>query len=281
VAIDPRKLRPSELCRLLNSTPLGEVINESQLRRHRTRAGLRIGDARYVDLVRCVAWLVQVRHTTKPGSASEAFTDLEEVAQGAAALGSRWQQLTGHGQKLTRKQEAVIAALLTERTFAAAAAKAGIGERTLYRWMRLPGFRAAFDRARQEPVKSAIGHLQVGTRPASEVLLNIALHGRRESARIRAAATILEFAMRGLPDADVPSGEPSAGAIARMNTDELVQILTARLRQLNAAQLPAAEKSRLTATLSDAFLRAMAVDDLNKRMEALEAVLLSRKDKER
>ena len=44
MAIDPRKLRPSELCRLLNSTPLGEVINERQLYRHRTRAGFRIGD---------------------------------------------------------------------------------------------------------------------------------------------------------------------------------------------------------------------------------------------
>ncbi len=39
MAIDPRKLRPSELCRLLNSTPLGEVINERQLYRHRSRAG--------------------------------------------------------------------------------------------------------------------------------------------------------------------------------------------------------------------------------------------------
>ena len=27
MATDPRKLRPSELCRLLNSTPLGEVIS--------------------------------------------------------------------------------------------------------------------------------------------------------------------------------------------------------------------------------------------------------------
>ena len=28
MAIDPRKLKPSEMCRLLNSTPLGEVISE-------------------------------------------------------------------------------------------------------------------------------------------------------------------------------------------------------------------------------------------------------------
>ena len=39
VAIDPRQLKPGELARLLNSTPLGEVISERQLHRHRTRAG--------------------------------------------------------------------------------------------------------------------------------------------------------------------------------------------------------------------------------------------------
>ncbi len=50
--IDPRKLTPVVLARLLNSTPLGEVINERQLRRHRTRAGYTIGDARTVDLFR-------------------------------------------------------------------------------------------------------------------------------------------------------------------------------------------------------------------------------------
>ena len=36
MAIDPRKLRPGELTRLLNSTPLGEVISERQLHRHRS-----------------------------------------------------------------------------------------------------------------------------------------------------------------------------------------------------------------------------------------------------
>ena len=33
MAIDPRHLKPSELCRLLNSTPLGTVIDERQLYR--------------------------------------------------------------------------------------------------------------------------------------------------------------------------------------------------------------------------------------------------------
>lgn len=133
--IDPQRLRPGELCRLLNSTPLGEVIKAGKLKRHREQAGLRIGDARHVDLIRYVAWLIQVRHMPKLASrdVDSAVPDLAEAAEGAAALGSRWKQVEGHGQKLTSKQEAVIAALLTEPTSAAAATKAGVGETTLYR----------------------------------------------------------------------------------------------------------------------------------------------------
>jgi hypothetical protein len=81
VATDPRKLRPSELCRLLNSTPLGEVINERQLHRHRTRAGLRIGDARFVDLLRYVAWLVEQRHAPKPKPDGDPYEKLKERAR--------------------------------------------------------------------------------------------------------------------------------------------------------------------------------------------------------
>ncbi len=81
MATDPRKLRPSELCRLLNSTPLGEVINERQLHRHRTRAGMRIGDARYVDLLRYVAWLIDVRHAPQPEPAGDPYEKLKDRAR--------------------------------------------------------------------------------------------------------------------------------------------------------------------------------------------------------
>ncbi len=67
---DPRKLKPSELCRLLNSTPLGEAISERQLYRHRQRAGSRIGDNKTVDLLRYCAWLHIVRHTPRLRAAS-------------------------------------------------------------------------------------------------------------------------------------------------------------------------------------------------------------------
>ncbi len=81
MAMGPRKLRLSELCRLLNSTPLGEVIGERQLHRHRTRAGLRIGDTRHVDLLRYVAWLVNIRHAPKSASGGDPYEVVKDRAR--------------------------------------------------------------------------------------------------------------------------------------------------------------------------------------------------------
>lgn len=55
--IDLQKIRPVELVRLLNSTPMGEVVQPYQLSRHRSKAGYRIGDGKSVDLYRYAAWL--------------------------------------------------------------------------------------------------------------------------------------------------------------------------------------------------------------------------------
>ena len=57
--IDPRALRPAQLVRLLNSTPLGEVVRSHQVYQQRNRAGFRIGDGRTVDLVRYTSWLIE------------------------------------------------------------------------------------------------------------------------------------------------------------------------------------------------------------------------------
>jgi hypothetical protein len=65
----------------MNSTPLGEVISERQLYRHRTRAGLRIGDAKHVDLLRYVAWLVEVRHTPRPEPDGDPYEKLKDRAR--------------------------------------------------------------------------------------------------------------------------------------------------------------------------------------------------------
>lgn len=61
----PRKLRPAELLRLINSTPLGAVLTERQFRAQRDAAGLRItsqGDPKSIDLLRYAGWLHALRH---------------------------------------------------------------------------------------------------------------------------------------------------------------------------------------------------------------------------
>ena len=81
MAIDPRQLRPSMLTRMLNSTPLGEVISERQLRRHRNRAGYRIGDEKHVDLFRYAAWLAWLRHNGEPDKPPADYDAMKEAAR--------------------------------------------------------------------------------------------------------------------------------------------------------------------------------------------------------
>jgi len=82
---DPRRLSAAELVRLLNSTPLGPVITELGLRRHRARAGYRIGDGRRIDLVRYTAWLAgeymaKKQRGTEPAAHDQTYARVKERA---------------------------------------------------------------------------------------------------------------------------------------------------------------------------------------------------------
>ena len=184
-------------------------------------------------------------------------------------------------RKLGRKQEALIASLLTEPTHAAAAAQAGVSEATVHRWLHLPGFQAAYRQARRQLVEGAVGRIQAATGQAVDTLLAVARGGAKDADRVRAAVALLDHALRGLTAADALHGAREAGGDAPMGTAEVVRLLGVRLRQLDAAELPTGEKARLTAALADALLRAIGVDVLDKRLEALRAVLCARKDKAR
>ena len=105
--------------------------------------------------------------------------------------------MKGHGEKLSRKQEVAIAALLTEPTMVAAAQDAGVGEVTLWRWLKQEGFTSAYRAARRQAVENAIAQLQVASGKAVETLVDC-LEAEGDSVRLRAAVAILEQSSKGI-----------------------------------------------------------------------------------
>jgi hypothetical protein len=99
---------------------------------------------------------------------------------------------------LTPKQHKALAALLSEPTVKAAAAKVGIGERTLHTWLREPAFDAAYTAARHDAVGRAMGRLQHATGLAVDALVEV-LDIRTPAhagVRVAAAKVILDYALR-------------------------------------------------------------------------------------
>jgi hypothetical protein len=112
--------------------------------------------------------------------------------------------VVGHGQKLGRKQETAIAALLSQRTVEEAARVAGIGARTLFRWLELAEFREAYLRARRLAFEQASARLQQATGVAVTVMLTLLLDPKAPAAsRVRAAHSVLDMAAKALELEDI------------------------------------------------------------------------------
>jgi hypothetical protein len=105
--------------------------------------------------------------------------------------------MPGHGEKLTRKQEQAVAALLTHPTLAQAAQSLGISERKLRDWMSQPEFKAAYRDARRQVVEAAVSDLQKACHYAVATLKRN-LVAEKPADQIRAATAILEHSLRGL-----------------------------------------------------------------------------------
>ncbi len=107
--------------------------------------------------------------------------------------------MKGHGEKLSRNQERAISALLVHPTMAKAAAAAGVGEVTLWRWLQIPEFKEQYRLARREAVSQAVGHLQGACSVAVVALTDISQDVNcPASARVSAARTVLELALKGV-----------------------------------------------------------------------------------
>lgn len=247
------------------------------MQEHRVQAGLRIGTHRHVDLFKYVAWLMQERHQRPSPEVASPKIDLTQLAQDVALSVNFSESSTDPKLRLNAKQEALLAALLTEPTYATAAAKVGVSRMTAYRWLRMPNFQQVYRKARKELVNTAIGRLQLGSGLAVDALMSIVVQSRRDSDRLRAAGFILDHAYRGLAEEELLSPRDPSTDATRVNTTDVVAVLGKQLHQLDQSALSTADKSRLTATLADALLRAIGVDVIDKRLEALQSVLLDRK----
>ncbi len=98
---------------------------------------------------------------------------------------------------LKLKQEKAIMALLNEPTYGQAAKVAGVGETTLYRWLKDEDFNKDFKEARKKAFSQSITHLQQATTTAVLTLKDVMENDEAPpSSRVTAARTVIEMAYK-------------------------------------------------------------------------------------
>jgi len=113
--------------------------------------------------------------------------------------------MAGTNGKIDKRQEEAIAALLTCATVHQAAEKSHVGERTLLRWLSEDvAFNEAYRKARLAVVQQAIAQVQHASSTAVATLVSIMQNpDAKDTARVNAAKTTLEMALRGVEIDDI------------------------------------------------------------------------------
>jgi hypothetical protein len=107
--------------------------------------------------------------------------------------------MKGNGAKLGSKKEAAILALLSQRGIDEAARVAGIGPRTLYRWMKEPDFDAAYREAKRLTFLQSIARLHQMASAAVTTLGKAMVDPNTPPAtRVRAADSILDHTAKAM-----------------------------------------------------------------------------------
>ena len=89
MSIDLKIMRPGKLAGLLNSTRLGEVTNDTRVRRNIVRAGLRVGDSTRVNVLGYAAWLVAAWHARREPGIAERLAGYDALRAASAARNRR------------------------------------------------------------------------------------------------------------------------------------------------------------------------------------------------
>ena len=112
--------------------------------------------------------------------------------------------MAARGSSLGRKQEEAIAALLTQRNVEEAARAAGIGTRTLLRWLKIPEFDAAYRQARRSAFAQTIARLQQGSSAAATTLMKLMVDpATPASTRARCSEAIINFSSNAIELEDI------------------------------------------------------------------------------
>ena len=108
------------------------------------------------------------------------------------------------GVKFGRKMEDAIAALLTQRNVDEAAHTAGIGTRTLLRWMKEPEFLTAYREARRAAFGQSIARMQQASSAAVSTLLKVMVDASTPaSTKVRAADSVLNHSAKAIEIEDI------------------------------------------------------------------------------
>jgi hypothetical protein len=99
-------------------------------------------------------------------------------------------------RKVTGSNEALLIALACGSTVEAAAAKAGLGERTVYRRLEDPDFREKLQEFRGKMVERASAMLSASGMEAVKTLLGLLERSIPHVVRLGAAKAILELGMK-------------------------------------------------------------------------------------
>ena len=112
--------------------------------------------------------------------------------------------MIGHGQKLSRKKQQLIAELIQQQTVREAAKAVGIGEATAFRWLKDAQFTSSYRKARQQLVEHSISRIQKASGEAIELLRTVLQDDTAPaSSRVSASKIILELSIRGLEITDI------------------------------------------------------------------------------
>lgn len=105
-------------------------------------------------------------------------------------------QVMAENSTLTTKQRRAIGGLLTARTVQEAALVAGVGERTLYRWLEDAAFRQELRQAEGNMIHDAGRRLLSGQDQALDALEDLITRASKDADRRLAAATWLDYCLR-------------------------------------------------------------------------------------